>query len=171
MEEKMSKFCLAILLFITHPLFAQIYKWIDSNQSTHYSDKPHSGAKIVKLPPIQLYSPSGAAAQDKNNNSHLNPAYTLLEIIQPVDGETIRSNDGDLPVLLQLQPMIAKGHKIELIFDGKVVGNPQKQLVFNLSAIERGTHTLSAQLVNNTKEIVIKSKTIVIYVHRPYRKR
>ena len=53
-----------ILCFIL-PLasYADIYKWVDKDGNTHFSDKGQLGAEKLVLPPIQLYS----ALKDEEN--------------------------------------------------------------------------------------------------------
>lgn len=169
----MSKSCFIILLFISSSVIAQIYKWTDSHQVIHYSDQPHQNASIVNLPPLQIYKTATAWEKRKQKNKSIDKRlkYDFLTIVQPLDNQTIYSNAGQLIIFLVIKPTLARGHRIELILDGMPIGKPQIKPIFQLNSIDRGAHTLSVQIIDAFEKVLIRSKTIRVYVHRTFKKK
>jgi hypothetical protein len=62
------------LLFIIFPVQAEIYKWVDANGKTHFSDKP-LGEKVeeikIKLSPAIERSPEEAGARKERADNFL----------------------------------------------------------------------------------------------------
>ena len=51
----------SVLLLMTAPVHAQLYKWVDEQGKVHYSDQPPSG-KVKSESTLSLPSPPGAAS-------------------------------------------------------------------------------------------------------------
>ncbi|AHE67160.1 DUF4124 domain-containing protein [Legionella oakridgensis] len=152
------------------PLHAQIYKWTDSNGNVYFSDKPHPGAEKIELPEVQTFSSpapsseSSAAMQQEAIEASTDYAMTILA---PKDQETIRNNQGYVAVNVQLEPSLKANDKLQIIFDGKALGKPQATTVFALQNINRGSHTIAVQLVNEQGDVLKTSPSVTIFMHRP----
>lgn len=171
----MKKFMLATSLILTVcAAQAQIFKWTDSQGNVHFSDHPHEGAEQVILPNTQSFSPpgnpagtapqSGSNADQKSQKSE--NAYTKVKIAQPQDQETIRNNDGYLAVAVEVEPKLAPGDNLQLIFDGSPLGEPQNSLVFQLNGIYRGSHTIKIEVQSASGDLLIASDPITIFMQR-----
>lgn len=151
---------------------AEIYKWTDNAGNVHFSDKPHPGADKVDLPPVQTFSPPPAlpspdtgvkpepAIEDQKPDYH-------ISITNPANEATIRDNQGRVGVALEIQPRLNPGDKVQILFNGTPIGEPQTTTVFQLSDINRGAHTIAAQIVSPDGKTVSQSDPITIYMHRP----
>ncbi len=65
----------------TTPLSAEVYKWVDENGKTHYSDKPHDeSAEIVEI--------TNTPALDATHNSRLEKQRRLLKMLGEERQET-----------------------------------------------------------------------------------
>ncbi|WP_133127299.1 DUF4124 domain-containing protein [Legionella nagasakiensis] len=163
------KILLLCFLIMISPLQAQIYKWTDSSGNVHFSDKPHPGAEKVELPEVQTFSsplpsPDSPSLADEATESLTD--YTIT-ILAPKDQETIRNNQGYVAVNIQLEPELKTGDKLQMIFDGMPLGEPQATTVFALRDMNRGSHTLAVQVVNEKSKVLKTSDTITIFMHRP----
>lgn len=172
----MNKSILIIPLMIcVGVIHAQIFKWTDSNGVVHFSDHPHDGAKVIKLPDAQTYSPpavpalnnEASTANEKSSNSS-GEVYTSLAITQPLNEATIRNNKGYLVVVAQLQPELIPGNKYQLLFDGAPLGDAQPNPAFQLNGINRGSHTVAVQVVNAEGDALITSDSVTFFMHRPF---
>lgn len=161
------------LMLILSTAFADIYKWVDSRGVVHFSDTPHSGATKIELPEAQSYSPP---AQSEAPLEHLSPnsehpsnehAYSKIQITQPDNEATIRNNQGSIAVTVQVEPDLFSEDKLQLIFDGSPLGEPQTNTLFQLSGIYRGAHTLGVQIVDASGSVLDTSDPITIYMFRP----
>lgn len=168
-----KKTLLVSLMMVICASNAQIYKWTDSQGVIHFSDNPHSGAETVKTLEVQTYSspePALSAQADKSDTikKKSQPAhYKEIAITQPQNEQTIRNNQGALSVIATLSPELFPGNQTQLLLDGHPVGNPQKQLSFEVSGIDRGSHTLQVQVIDNQGKSIIVSERITVFMQRP----
>lgn len=164
-----TNYLLIGLLAVTTSLQADIYKWTDSDGNVHFSDKQHQDAEIIKLPPIQVYSPqpqNEQPAQNSNQNPVRAIEYSSIQFNQPVDQATIWSNQGNFPINLDIEPELAPNDTLQLLLDGEPIGKPQNSTSFQLTGVNRGSHTLQAQILNAQGEVLKSSETITIFLHR-----
>ncbi len=155
---------------------AQIYKWVDSQGGVHFSDTPHAGAQIITLPdennsssPSSIppkTSPEPNELQDQSSVK-LKHSYTQIGIVQPESGATIRNNQGFVTVTAQTEPDLYPGDKLQLLYDNAVLGEPQKNPVFEINGMYRGSHTLAVQVIDEDGNVIDSSDPITIYVFRP----
>jgi hypothetical protein len=163
-------FCCAI---ICNTSLAQIYKWTDSNGDVHFSDKPHPGAEQIQLPNSQTYSPPLKAEVPVSTEppppaaNTDNQPYNSVVIIQPEDQATIRNNQGYLSVIVQLDPELRPGDKIQMILDGEPIGAPQATPVFALRDINRGSHTVAVKILSSEGKELNSSNTVTVFMHQP----
>lgn len=168
-----KKTLLVSLIMVICASYAQIYKWTDSQGVIHFSDNPHSGAETVKNLEVQTYSsPEPALSNQADKRASLERKsetahYKEISITQPQNEETIRNNQGALSVMATLSPALFQGNKTQLLLDGNPVGSPQTQLSFQVSGIDRGSHTLQVQVLDNQGQSIIVSDSITVFMQRP----
>ena len=171
----MKKLLLAVTcMLLICASYAQIYKWIDSQGVVHFSDRPHPGSEQIKIPDAQSYTPpvkqSGSDTENqekKETSTSEEHKYTKIGIVQPLNEATIRNNQGYVVVAVELEPALAQGDNLQIIFDGAPMGDPQPNLLFQLNGIYRGKHTIAVQVINSEGEVLLTSDSITIFMHRP----
>lgn len=158
---------LIILMLFSFSAYAGIYKWVDDKGKVHYSDKEQKGAEEVNLPAAVTYTPTttGAAASGKAETEK-KPGYTEMSIVQPKMNETIRSNNGDVQVGIDLKPGLISGDTITLYLDGREVIKGGVKTSVTLASVDRGSHTLRSTVFNKNGTAVISSKSIIFHLHR-----
>ncbi len=171
----MKKPLLVVLcMFLFCASYAQIYKWTDSQGVVHFSDQPHPGAKQLDILESQTYTPP--VSQTSDNSQEEQPTappivnehqYKKISIIQPLNEATIRNNQGDVIVAVELEPLLAEGDSLQLVFDGAPLGDPQPNPMFQLNGIYRGTHKIAVQILNPVGTVLLTSEPITIFMHRP----
>ena len=158
-------FCLLIIVL---PVQAQIYKWTDSSGNVHFSDKPHPGSEKIELPSVQTYSspviPTSNAAPPITSEAN---SYEKVTIVQPEDQVTIRNTEGYVSVVCEVEPSLKSEDKVQLLFDGSVLGSPQSALVFALKSIDRGSHTIAVQVVDSEGKVLATSAATTIFMQPP----
>jgi len=162
----------AVLIAVAMPLHAEIYRWTDSNGVTHFSDKPHSGAKKlghVEAPVVQSEPPAmPASGADDSGNKTVQASYQSIAFEQPAPQATIRNNPGQVNVTLAIKPGLKPGDRIALEMDGKPVsGSPFRDTGVTLHGINRGSHTLRAHIIDAQGNTLIKADPVTFYMHRP----
>lgn len=149
------------------PLQAAVYKWIDKQGLTHYSDRLQPGAEQVSIPMSQteaLASKTREPVEPIKKTSGL--VYKQLKILQPLNKTTIRNNQGYLPVVVESFPALSQHHAFQLLLDGRPQGKPITKNVFSLHNLDRGTHHLSVQIIDSHGRVLAKSTDIECYIHR-----
>ena len=170
MKKYCLAFCFVLATLTTQGQAQQIYKWTDSNGNIHFSDKPHEGAEEIALPKVQTFSapkisePANASVPTPISDDE---TYKSINIIQPEDQSTLRNTQGYVSILLNIKPTLKEGDRVQIVLDGAPVGEPQPATVFALQDIKRGSHTLSAQLVDKQGHIIKTSTPITIFMMPP----
>ena len=162
---------LTFLLFLIFSISAQteIYKTIDENGNVIYSDmKPRDKeSEEVELKPItpieKIPVRRSIPAPPKSTKSGESEYYSSFIIIKPSNQATIR-NKQRFSVQVSIQPGLLRSHKVRLLLDGKVI-ETKRGLLFSLADVERGAHTITAELLDAGRK-VIKSSSNTVYIHR-----
>ncbi len=158
----------------------EAYRWVDENGVVHYSDRPVAGAERVDIdidrgsrtqiaPPAAPVSTPGAAAQPAAAVPvpTSRQQYQALDIVRPLQGETLWNIGSTLTVSLRVTPSLAPGDRIRLLYDGQQLsGVPTDQLDIQLNEVYRGQHTIQAEIENIDGETLIQSSVMTFYVRQ-----
>ena len=166
--EKMRSLILVALLVAVPVGAIEVYRWVDANGQTHYSDQWQPGAEKIRIAtetpgsggpqagePANSGGASGAAQPGKSG-AH----YESLEIARPAQEEVLWNIEGQLPVSVRVTPALQPGDGLLLFLDGKQQEVPAGSTEAQLPEVYRGTHTLKAQVVNEAGAVLIESPTI-----------
>ena len=146
-----------------------VYRWIAADGSVHYSDQPHAGANIITLPDWPPPQPRRQVLPPPPPRATGRPAfngYDKLSIIKPRSEENVRDNQGNVKVVLTLEPDLetTMDHRIQLLLDGRVQGAPADSLEQSLQGVERGEHTVTARVISEQGRVLIKSRPVSFYL-------
>lgn len=163
----MRIFFLILLILATGTANAELYKWKDAQGNTVYGDTPPHNVKaeIVTPPPLTTYpapqATPGAAPAARPAPGKDDISYSGLRILSPANDEAVRSNTGEITVQVQTTPSFVAdtGHRIRLYLDGREVA-VHASTTLTITDVERGTHSLQAELVDTDGRSVVKSSTI-----------
>jgi hypothetical protein len=149
-----------------------VYKWVDQNGVTHYSDQPRPGAEQVKVESAQSYSSSNSTRGNSSNDiasaaKSTGPTYTACEIASPSNDEVFM-NTSTVTGSLRLSPSLLSGHRLTVALDGKPLdGISGAASTFTLSPIYRGTHVLNVVVEDATGAVVCQSPSVAFHVRQP----
>lgn len=132
---------------------AEVFTYVDAQGNRVFTDQPRSGnAKSVPLATSNRMpaNPTAAAPIRTANKSEELPLfhYDMLRVLVPEPDATIRSSAGELIVSITSEPGLQPGHRYRLLLDGQPTGEPGVSPVFPLSNIDRGSHNLSAEILD-----------------------
>lgn len=165
----MRQVLLPVMLLVTASAgAATIYKWVDANGVTHYSDQPYPGAKKIEVEAAQTYSapPPPRAAVSKSAAANEGPPYKACELFKP-SPEEVFFNVSTVTAKLRLDPGLRAGDKASIALDGKVLRDiPLAGADFTLTQVDRGTHTVSAVVENLAGEIICQSPSVTFHVRQ-----
>ena len=96
--------------------------------------------------------------------------YQILRIVMPEAEEVVHDNDGAVTVVIQLSPALRsiEGHRLKVLLDDRVVSEGSQQ-TFALTAIERGTHSVQAQVTAADGSVLITSAPTTFHMWRASR--
>ena len=165
--------------------YAEIYRTVDKDGNVIFSDRGNETSKSVELKEDTPFSgedyadPHKANRQDWQYDGSEHGDYTTdeeryapkkykqLEITSPRHDTAMRSNAGEVTIAWVISPSIQSGHTAELLLDGQTVEAVQSTGTLRLSNIDRGTHTLSLQILGEDgKEVFQESATSEFHLQR-----
>ena len=161
---------LCLLLAWGLPALADVFTYIDANGNRVFTDQPKKGAKRVEIsptnnltatPPAQK-TPTATTAPKVRPMAH----YQLLRILVPEPDATIRNMQGDLIVTVTSEPALMEGHVYRLLLDGQAVGDAGRSTVFPLSNVNRGTHQVSVEIVDELGRVVERTPNQPFHMQR-----
>ncbi|MGY2575124.1 DUF4124 domain-containing protein [Vibrio sp. C8] len=144
----------------------EIYIWLDDKGVQHFSDTPEPSAKPLAISSFET-SNSGLAETKARKSQRIEEALTPLSIsiLSPSDGETIRSNEGNISITIGLNRQLTDPERLQLLMNGQPIGAPSTRTVWPLKNIERGSHRFLIQAVGSGK-VIASSSVVTVYLHR-----
>ncbi|MFI8480380.1 DUF4124 domain-containing protein [Pseudomonas sp. NPDC078700] len=144
-----------LLLLFSLSISAQVYTYIDADGNRVFTDQPRGGnAKPVKMAPTNSMTPTIKLKPEVEDTQPVVLSYQMLRILVPQPDATIRDNAGDLIVSATSEPELLPGHRFRLILDGNTVGETGRSPVFPLDNIDRGTHQLAVEIIDENERII-----------------
>ena len=166
------KYLLLISLLMPSLAGAVICKTIEDDGTVSYADVPAAECpEQVKLPDYSRYAPRPIVQPEPEQSTASGSLvafekYTALRIVQPESNGTVRNNEGIVPVVLVSEPGLQDGHKVQLTLDGKGVPGDFAGLSLSLNNVDRGTHSLSAAIVDAGGQRLIASTSVRFTLRR-----
>jgi hypothetical protein len=150
---------------------ATVYKWVDENGVTHYSDQPHENAEKVQLAQPQTYkAPRSPAPQQTSVASASHPpahTYNGCPVVQPANEDTF-PNATSVSTTVAIDPQLRQGDQVILMLDGAKLQNfPVGGGSYTISPVDRGTHTLQALIQDGGGNVVCQSASVSFSVVQP----
>lgn len=173
-----------VFIFIAVSAQAEIYRSVDAEGNVVFTDEPIQGAEKIEISPSTVISPdpsitTGDAEADEilklspdeeavtEPELDAVPAYQV-RIIAPADDESIWVNNGNVTVSMIVEPQLdaERGDLIVLNVDGADIGEAQPSTSFQLTNLSRGTHSVSATIVDSNGAVLTSSDTVTFHLHR-----
>jgi hypothetical protein len=151
---------------------ATVWKWVDKNGVTHYSDQPVPGAVQVNLQSVQTYNAEQATIPEGNRPARSSSAeqastYVAIEIASPANDHTFTGTGGQVLVSIRVDPGLRAGDSIRLTVDGQDVSGPNSTATtVELKDVPRGAHTLSASVVSRDGKTLIQSSSVTFFMQQ-----
>ncbi|MEM9384073.1 MAG: DUF4124 domain-containing protein [Pseudomonadota bacterium] len=155
----------------------ETYTWVDSAGTRHYSDRPPpSDARQVRTLQVPLprgaqgpAAPAAATARVSSGDDAAEdaPVTPTITMVRPTADETFVNTAGVVQVAVNVEPQMPDRGRVNIYLDGAVVatGSPGQQS-FQLSPVYRGTHSVSAVLVDGAGSQVSRSTNVTFYVRQ-----
>jgi len=156
------------VLFVL-PASAEVFTYVDAQGNRVFTDQPKPGnAKRVPLATSNRMSAAPSASPGTAKKSDQKPLfhYDLLRVLVPEPDATVRSTAGEIIVSITSEPGLQKGHSYRLLLDGKPTAEPGISPVFPLTNIDRGTHQLSVEILDEQGRTVERTANQPFHMQR-----
>lgn len=143
-----------------------IYRWVDANGLVHFSDVPREGAQEVELSPQSSFRmPAAASSVPSAERETVGVSlYESLAISSPTEEQTIWNTGGVINISVSPTPALRTGHGIRLYYDGQPLQEqPLRTTSMQLSEVYRGEHTLRAEIVDASGQVLIRSTPVTFF--------
>ncbi|MGH8373932.1 MAG: DUF4124 domain-containing protein [Pseudomonas sp.] len=162
---------LLIACLIALPASAEVFMYVDAQGNRVFTDQPKPGdARRAPLTTTNRMAanPTSAVPLIAQSSPEIEALfhYEALRILIPEPDATIRSNTGEVIVSATNEPALQPGHRYRLLLDGQPTAEPGLSPVFALSNIDRGSHTLSVEILDEQGRIVERTASQPDHMHR-----
>jgi hypothetical protein len=146
---------------------ATVYKWVDENGVTHYSDQPHENAEKVQLTQPQTYSAQRGPPIPATAAPPASQAYSSCAVLEPTNEQSF-PNATSVSTRVEVAPLPRGGDQVFLLLDGTRVPNfPVAGGSFTISPIDRGEHSLQAVVQDSSGKVLCQSPNVTFTVLQP----
>jgi len=166
---------LVFLMTAANAAEKRIYKTVDADGNTVFTDlppkeghrevltlvKPNAFVSEEAIPGFQNDRPSASGVEQGGDPM----LYRTLRIVSPANNKSIRGNDGSVQVGVDVDPGLINGHKLRLLLDG-VRYLEGASTSFTLNNIDRGEHTLQADIVHASGQGMQSSEPSIFHLQR-----
>ncbi len=152
-----------------------IYRSIDANGNPVFTDMPPRDGQTaeeikIKVTSGNSYAASTARTPYTGNTSGSEAPTTgalySLDIISPANDETIRDNSGSVSISAATTPVLRRGHSLRLVMDGTLTDLPADGTVFDLSNVDRGSHTIAVAVVDRAGNVLAQGEPSTFHLQR-----
>ncbi|WP_413663716.1 DUF4124 domain-containing protein [Microbulbifer sp. CNSA002] len=174
--QKLLKAVLLALPIVAVVAFAEtgaIYKIVGPDGQVTFSDTPPPNGNLeeVELAPINI-QPIALPRQLPSrklspNGKNRGSGAVSIQIVSPINEATIPPGQTLIALEVQVTPAYPEGSSFYAVIDGQRWQGSSDGNALDISALERGTHTLQAVLVGSNGRVLAQSRVVTIYVKRP----
>lgn len=144
-----------------------VYRWVDEQGVVHFSDQPHPGAQKLHVEDAPTFSAPPVRTESSPPDDRSAAARPSCAIESPTN-EQMLMNAWSVSGHIRMPDQLDPGDRVVLMLDGKVLPNAADLTgSFNVPQIDRGAHTLAAQVQAPGGAVICQTPPITFYVHQP----
>lgn len=173
---KISLLLFTTLLYLFSPLTSaaemKIYHWVDEDGKIHFSDTAVPGTEEIQVKKNNLLpttenekADSIASKLSLNEDDEAKVIYTAT-ITTPEDDKPLRNNEGVIDIHVATEPEKENNQKLQLYLDGKKLGSPQISSSIRALNIDRGTHQVQVELLDEDGKVLAKTQIVTVHLQR-----
>jgi hypothetical protein len=149
------------------------YRLVHPDGTVEFTDQPISGGVEIELreaPTIQFapVSPSSTDSRSKKggtDNSKSAEGMLSITVTSPREGETVWFDGSGVTVSISVSPALKAEQNIVISLDGKEAARGSGSN-FTFGEVTRGSHTLSAGIVDAGGAVLLRSTPISFHVRQ-----
>jgi hypothetical protein len=163
------KVWLLVGLLLAWPASAEVFTYVDAQGNRVFTDQPKPGnaTRVPLATSNRMPATDSALARTANKSEQKSLFhYDMLRILVPEPDATVRSTAGEIIVSITSEPGLQKGHRYRLLLDGQPTAEPGISPVFPLTNIDRGTHQLSVEVLDEQGRTVERTANQPFHMQR-----
>ena len=151
---------LSLLLLPLSGHAAEAYKCKGPKGETIFSDTPCGDGKAIELKEVPTYeqAPIPDLPPLPSKKKSADQGYQLM-FAKPEPDAVLRDNLGRVEVALNLKPGLGPDDFVLLKLDGEPVGEKGRKTTWSLEGVERGMHTLTAEILSQDGKVLTSAST------------
>ena len=147
---------------------AQIFKWVDAEGRTQFSDRPQTSVESTESAAESAADTDETAAPEEADTKPLLGPYSKFSVLSPGPNKILRQLQDNLDVNLLIAPPMITGQQLELVLDGVPVQTEKTAVTqFTLTGVAFGNHEIAAQIRNILGMIVARTPTVSFQLRKP----
>ena len=157
------------LIACTAASAATVYKWVDENGVTHFSDQPHENAQKVELKAPQTFSAPKTSAPSRPTppRQPAEKVYQSCGMSEPTNDQVFLNTD-TVSAGTSVQPAVRPGDTVLVTMNGAPVpGVPANGGQFTISPVDRGEHTIQMVVKDPSGTTLCSSPSVTFHVRQP----
>lgn len=155
----------SLILLLSTPTVAELYKWTDTDGIVHYTDRlPAEGIQPEALPGrLKTLKNKKTSKKDDSEDN----VYSEFLISKPEADSSVRNEQGTVDILISINPPLIESHFLQIYLDGLQVGDRTKTTALTLQQMQKGIHRLQAQIVDEAGLEIMKTATVSFEYREP----
>ncbi|HEY1899733.1 MAG TPA: DUF4124 domain-containing protein [Steroidobacteraceae bacterium] len=146
---------------------ATVYKWVDADGVTHYSDQPNPGAQKLQIAGAQTYEAQAAAVGAPPTPSPAPAAAPPVCVIDSPGAGQVFLDTFSVTGHVTLAHVGGVANQTTLRMDGMDISSLLSATgSFTLSQVDRGDHTLTLQVNNPQGEVACQAAAVTFSVRQ-----
>ncbi len=171
-----SKIVLLLMMCFCFNAYGQIFKIVDKDGNVTYTDQPPGdGTEPMELPELSVVStdyeaptvatdPVPETEEDVTTPAALRKLYRDFRISRPSPEETFWGTENAVVVAWEASAPLQEGMTVRFTIDGKAQASSAENM--KGVSLDRGSHTVSAVLLDSFGKSVMTTDTVTFYVHQ-----
>jgi hypothetical protein len=142
---------------------AEIFRWVDADGRTHFSDRRPPDAAAQRV--VSDTGPADDSAPDGATPSGDVPflgSYTAFDILTPSAGAVLIQSTDTLEVQLRLEPPLLEGHRLDFVLDGRAAAADAGSTRFQIQGVGFQAHRIQARVLNALGTVVASTQLLEI---------
>jgi hypothetical protein len=158
----------SLLLLLATAVHAQVYRGVDADGQTVYSDRPLPNGRQLSLPPTEETPVAAEASAEDAGDAGFPGPYEMVQILTPGDDHRVQGAQAELPVSLAIVPALMDSHRLLIEVDGAAVeGDLPNPAQIILRGLGLGSHRLRGRIADADGATVATTPMIDIHVLPP----
>ncbi len=146
---------------------ATVYKWVDDNGVTHFSDQPNPKAQKLEITGAQTYESQAATVEPPPRAAAAATGAAPVCVIDSPGAGQVFLDTFSITGHVTLSPAGNDGGRATLRMDGTdVTGLLGSSGSFTLSQVDRGEHTLTLQVSDARGSVVCQAAPVTFSIRQ-----